>query len=122
MTVVLTLLTPPPSVNSIYRNVPGKGRRKTKAYRKWREDAVLWLRLQKPPAFTEQVSVSIELPLSTRGDADNRNKAALDALQEAGVVANDRLCDPVTIGRFGVSMTTITITPASEAATLRAAE
>ena len=110
MTVVLTLLTPPPSVNSIYRNVHGKGRRKTKAYKKWREDAVVWLRLQKPPAFTGTVSVVISLPRSTRGDADNRNKAALDALQEAGVVANDRLCDPVTIGRADVDLTTITIT------------
>lgn len=111
MTCVLTLLTPPPSVNEIYRNVPGKGRVKTKAYKKWREDAVLWLRLQKPPTFTGPVSVSIALPLATRGDADNRNKAALDALQEAGVVANDRLCDPVTIGRSDVTLTTITITP-----------
>lgn len=110
MTVVLTLLTPPPSVNSIYRNVAGKGRRKTRAYKKWREDAVLWLRLQKPPAFAGKVAVAIELPLATRGDADNRNKAALDALQEAGVVADDSQCDPVTIGRADVQVTTIHIT------------
>lgn len=111
MSCILTLLTPPPSVNEIYRNVPGKGRVKTNAYKKWREDAVLWLRLQKPPAFTGPVSVVIGLPRSTRGDADNRNKAALDALQEAGVVANDKQCDPVTIGRADVDLTTITITP-----------
>lgn len=107
--VVLTLLTPPPSLNGAFRNLRGKGRVKTKAYKKWREDAVLWLRLQKAPAFTGPVSVSITLPLATRGDADNRLKAALDALQDAGVVANDRQCDPVSIGRAGMTLTTITI-------------
>ena len=111
MTCVLTLLTPPPSVNEIYRNVPGKGRVKTKAYKGWRKDAEWQVSLQKPAHFTGPVAVSIALPMSTRGDVDNRAKATMDLLQKAGVVANDKQCDPVTIGRADVDLTTITITP-----------
>jgi len=137
MTVVLTLSAPPPSVNSMFFNTKVetiraasrlperrkvKGRTKTAKYRAWRTTAMWEVKLQKPPTFDARVAVKIELPMATRGDADNRIKAALDLLQQASVVVNDKLCDPVSCGRADVPVTTITITPASEAATLRAAE
>lgn len=111
MKVVLTLLSPPPSLNNAFKNVRGKGRVKTRAYKDWRRDAAWRLKLQKPPHFTGLVSVTIMLPMNTRGDADNRIKAALDSLQEAGVVKNDRQCCPVLIDRGNVEVTTITIEP-----------
>lgn len=113
MSVVLTISERPPSVNAMFwnnANGRGKGRIKTSAYRSWR-DAMAWeIASQKPPRFERRVSVKIELPQDTRGDADNRLKAVGDLLQQAGVVANDKLCDPVSIGRADVQQTTITIT------------
>lgn len=114
MKVVLTLLSPPPSLNNSTYNVPGKGRRKTRAYKDWRRDAAWQLKLQKPPHFTERVSVTIILPMNTRGDADNRIKAVLDSLQEAGVVKNDKQCFPTLVDRGDVELTTITIEPRVE--------
>ncbi|MFG1260058.1 RusA family crossover junction endodeoxyribonuclease [Xanthobacter flavus] len=110
MTVVLTLLTPPPSLNGAFRNVPGKGRVKTKAYKDWRQDAAWQIKAQRPPRFGETVAISIQVPRSVKADLDNLNKAVLDALQDAGVVANDRQCERVSICRSGVALTTIHIT------------
>lgn len=111
-TCTLTLLAPPPSVNKLYCNVPRVGRVKTQDYRRWAQVAHADLRRQKPPRFTGRVGVQIRLPMATRGDVDNRAKAVLDALQSAGVVVNDRQCDPVHIGRADVPLTTIVITEA----------
>lgn len=112
MTVVLTISELPWSVNAMYLNRAGsrgKGRIKAPGYRQWREAMGWEIRAQRPPAFDRRVSVSITLPMSTRGDADNRCKATLDLLQEAGVVTNDKLCDPISIGRADVEKTTIII-------------
>ncbi|MFG1302690.1 RusA family crossover junction endodeoxyribonuclease [Xanthobacter autotrophicus] len=114
MKVVLTLLSPPPSLNNAFKNVRGKGRVKTAEYKAWRKDAAWQLHLQKPPRFTGQVSVTILVPKSTRSDLDNLNKGILDALQDVGVVANDRQFDPISIGRADVELTTITIEPRVE--------
>jgi Holliday junction resolvase RusA-like endonuclease len=112
MTVTLTISELPWSVNAMYLNSAGgrgKGRIKAPGYRQWREAMGWEIRAQRPPAFDQRVSVSITLPQATRGDADNRCKAVLDLLQEAGVVTNDKLCDPVSIGRGDVFQTTIKI-------------
>lgn len=124
MRTVLTLTVPPPSVNRMFFNTrvetisantrkPAKrrvrGRTKTQEYRAWREAMGWEVRLQKPPTFETRVSVSIALPRATLGDADNRMKACLDLLQHVGVVVNDKLCDPVSIGRADVEQTTITL-------------
>ena len=107
--ITLTLPVPPPSLNNIYINVRGRGRVKSSAYRRWRDSTVFVLRAQHLPIFDARVAVEIVLPRAIRGDADNRAKACLDVLQAAGIVTNDRLCDPVHIGRGDVRETTITI-------------
>lgn len=110
-----TLSAPPTPVNGMYLNVPGKGRRKTPAYRRWRQAAAWELAAQRlghgVGTIAVPMAVSICLPRKTRGDADGRIKGALDALKDGGVVVDDALCDPVTIGRSDVALTTITITP-----------
>ena len=106
---VLTLPETPPSVNSLFANV-GRRRVKTRAYLAWRRAAEWELASQyRGQEIIGRVSVSIQLPMKTRGDADNRVKATLDALQGAGIIVNDSQCDPVSIGRAEVEQTTIHI-------------
>ena len=124
MRAVITLSVLPPSVNRMFFNTRVetssgdarkpinrriRGRSKTQAYRSWREAMGWEVKIQNPPTFDTRVKVSVELPMEMLGDADNRLKACLDLLQHMGVVTNDKLCDPVSIGRADVSQTTITI-------------
>lgn len=126
MTYTYVLTDPPPSVNDIYCNVSDKmraallakgkrvpGRIKTKEYKGWRQAACYELVSQRnrmsATTIRKRVAVRIDLPMKTRGDASNREKAALDALQDAKIIANDSQCDPVSIGRADVARTTITI-------------
>lgn len=113
MSYIYTLSEAPVPVNNMYLNVPGRGRVKTKRYKAWRM-ASSWELVEQRRAYgvnaiTERVSVTVHLPEKTRGDADGRLKATLDCLQDAGIISNDRLCDPVSIGRAEVEQTTIII-------------
>lgn len=82
----------PPSANTIFRNVPGRGRVKTAAYVKWRADAALGLRvIQKAGHIDGPVAIHIRVKrLRKNSDIDNRIKPTLDALVEAGVIEDDR--------------------------------
>jgi hypothetical protein len=76
---------------SLFFNRPkGKGRGLTLAYRNWRAFADRELRDQPPWHVPGRVEVRIYLPAVTRGDADNRIKATLDALVCAGRIEDDR--------------------------------
>lgn len=86
-TVVLSVA--PPSVNSLFHN-RAKGRGKTLDYRNWRTEADRELRAQRSWHVPGKVEVRIWLAATTRGDADNRIKAALDALVNAGRIEDDR--------------------------------
>lgn len=105
----LTLTDPPPSVNSLYVSKRNGGKAKTRRYAAWRKAAEWELHLQwKPRApIATNVAVMLLLPVKTQGDADNRLKAAQDALQVAMVVENDRLCRPTTADFADVPVTTI---------------
>lgn len=89
----LTLrLETPPSVNNLFRNVRGRGRVKTSAYRSWQNAAVFSIFAQTPPhrLIAAPYFIRIDLPLKMRGDIDGRLKAAIDALVAAGVLSDDR--------------------------------
>lgn len=87
----LSLSVTPPSVNGMYYNRPkGGGRGKTLAYRNWRRDALIELATQDRWHVPGKVEVRIYLPAITRGDADNRIKATLDALVAAGRIEDDK--------------------------------
>ncbi len=82
----------PPSTNNLYLNMRGRGRVQTPAYRAWIIEAGAELKRQvKPPCFADddRVVIKIDLDDTRRGDADNRNKAILDALVSAGVIPGD---------------------------------
>ncbi len=91
---MITLHLPmPPSVNQAYRNVPGVGRVKTDAARKY-EGAVLAILMVHRPrikTITGDVVVSAAFgPRNKRRDLDNCAKLPLDALVKAGVIEDDR--------------------------------
>ena len=112
---IYTLSSPPPSLNNIFYNLPTGGRAKTGEYKAWRRAAAWELAAQRQALGVKgpiavPVAVEVLLPQAVRGDVDNRAKGALDALQAAGIILNDSLCDPVTIRRADVRQTTIHIT------------
>jgi crossover junction endodeoxyribonuclease RusA len=71
----------PPSVNSMFANVPGKGRVKSAEYRRWFEAARWTIAAHRPLLVTYDVVVDILCQRPTKtSDIDNRQKALLDAL------------------------------------------
>lgn len=71
----------PPSVNAMYRNVPGKGRVKTAKYKSWLHDAGWILRMYKPRKTLADVVLTVAIRRPTaNSDLDNRFKALQDLL------------------------------------------
>lgn len=84
----------PPSTNNLFTQGYVKGRMRrfpTRQYKKWRFDAVVIIRSHRPPRLIGNVKCTVELrpPNNVRRDADNYNKAILDALVEARVLHDD---------------------------------
>lgn len=89
----------PPSVNSSYANVTGRGRIATKALRDWKRDAGWRLKLQERKQFAGPFRIAIYLPEAMRGDIDNRTKGILDLLVEHRVTPDDRFAKFVSAER-----------------------
>jgi crossover junction endodeoxyribonuclease RusA len=84
----------PPSVNNLFSQgvVKGKVRRfPSRQYKAWRKEAVIRLLAAKLPRFSVPVVIKLALtPKDARArDADNYNKAVIDALVEARLVPAD---------------------------------
>ena len=98
----------PPSMNALWRSRRGGGGGRVRVYRdprytRWLRDAgVHWLQ-QRPPGFETipgPFEATIQLgKLRLNADADNRIKPTLDALEQMGVVANDKFCRRITVER-----------------------
>lgn len=83
----------PPSVNQLYRNVPGRGRVKTRHYADWVAQALRQLRTQNWDYVPGRTVVCMKIPRPAgrkSGDLDNKCKAALDLLVKAGVMDDDK--------------------------------
>lgn len=85
------LLPPPISTNSLFANVPGRGRIATQDYKAWKLQADQLLRAQTRPRFLTPVFVSLMLGEIDVGnmDSDNAAKAAIDALKRAQIIVDD---------------------------------
>lgn len=89
----------PPSVNSAYRNVPGKGRVATGALNDWKRDAGWAIKLAKCGRVEGHYTLSILVPEDMPGDVSNRVKAAEDLLVAHGVTPDDRHARRVSVER-----------------------
>lgn len=80
-----------PSLNSMYRNVPGVGRVKSSDYKKWAKLAMQEMMIQRnQPLPTPPVTLTIRLPDSGgRGDLSNRVKALEDLLVRMHCLPDD---------------------------------
>ena len=90
--VCTTLTIPaPPSVNKLFKNLPGRGRAKTKDYKSWLAEAGWMVREQMVDAVPGRVVVTISVERDNLlADIDNRCKAVLDLLVECKVIEDDR--------------------------------
>lgn len=96
MTTVVNIPSPP-SVNMLFRNVPGKGRVKTKRYLTWQRAAQNEILSQKPEYIPGPVSIEIVCRRNTRADIDNLAKGPIDLLVSAGVIDDDRNVERLSI-------------------------
>lgn len=90
--------TAPPSTNGLFRNVRGRGRVKTDRYKKWRDKASWEIRLQhKGPPLDGPTALTLSMRRPrANADLDNHLKAAIDALEEGGAIANDKQISCIT--------------------------
>lgn len=82
----------PPSVNAMFRNVPGVGRVKTGDYVAWKKEAMREMMVQRVGQEIPKAPVQITVCLPDakgRWDADNYVKAPLDCLKAMGVIEDD---------------------------------
>lgn len=90
---MITISIPvPPSVNGAWCNVPGRGRVKSAAYRKWSADAGMLAKVQVAgkPQITGPLVVSIRCERPRAGaDVDNRIKPVLDLLTDIRLIGDD---------------------------------
>lgn len=88
----------PPSVNALYRNVPGRGRVKTTAYYDYTTLAVTAIKRQRVPHVAGHVVmvIGVERARNT-SDISNRIKALEDCIVKAGVIEDDRFVTATAI-------------------------
>lgn len=84
----LVSLPVPPSVNALYAHHKRR-RYKTKKYDQWIERAGWEVMSQRPSPVKGPYRLYLSLP-KTRGDPDNRIKAASDLLVNLGLIPDDR--------------------------------
>lgn len=96
----MTLSLPfPPTTNNLFRNVPGKGRVKSDAYKKWLAEAAWLVRQQRPTPILGSYSLAIvaDRPDRRARDLDNLTKAVGDLLKHAGVITDDHLAKSIVL-------------------------
>ncbi len=100
----MTLRLPvPPSVNSLYANIPGVGRITSRRYKQWQTEVGWQILIQKPQRIIGPYALAITVPQKMRGDIDGRLKAILDLLWKQRVTSDDSLCESVSIKRGDVT-------------------
>lgn|GEM_PF-1556642 len=81
----------PPSTNTLFRNVKGIGRVKTRLYEDFIRMGMAAIRAQKVPPVTGNIIAVIGVErMSLSADIDNRLKALLDTIVMAGIIQDDR--------------------------------
>mgnify|MGYP000392102332 FL=1 len=87
----------PPSVNALYRNVPGVGRVKTQKYEQWIRSTGFEVIAQRPKAIEGRYHLTIRAERTgKRRDLDNILKALNDLLVKVHIVEDDSKMESVT--------------------------
>ncbi len=90
-------ISPPPSVNHLFTNVPGVGRVKSQEYRDWIEAAMM--EMQTGPVGPVRLPCRITVIIfggkgfNKQRDIDNVLKPVIDLCKTAGVIDNDRVTE-----------------------------
>jgi crossover junction endodeoxyribonuclease RusA len=89
----------PPSTNMLYRNVPGRGRAKTKRYMEWINAAGWDMNAQRPPKHDGKITLDITVQKKDKRKRDISNfvKAVEDLLVSHSVIVDDSLVQQVTV-------------------------
>lgn len=88
----------PPSVNEIYKNVPGRGRVKAEVYDKFIAMCLASIRMQRVRRLNGNVLAIFGVErMSLSADIDNRLKAMLDAIVKAGIIQDDSLVTGIAV-------------------------
>lgn len=104
----------PPSLNGLFRNIPGKGRRKTKTYLAWIKEAGWELVMQRPTPVAGPYELSLVIP-KRHGDLDNYCKAVSDLIVKHHLVEDDRHARKITLSIDDrADAATVTISKAEE--------
>lgn len=99
-TQAISLVLPfPPSVNSAYRNVPGRGRVKTKVYRDWFTEATIMAKLQARGNIEGHYAFHMMASRPDRRvrDLGNLEKVTHDLCVSLGLVEDDSLCERILL-------------------------
>ena len=90
----------PPSVNQLWKPVAYRFVNSAK-YNDWHNKARFEMLIQSKPRrpLEGKLAVELKLPAGDLGDVDNRAKAAIDMLQHAKVIGNDRDVDDLHVYR-----------------------
>ena len=81
----------PPTLNTAFLNIPGRGRVASKQYKAWTAEALWMIKSQNASQFSVEVSISIGIvaPDKRARDIDNLIKPVLDVLVKALVIKDD---------------------------------
>lgn len=93
----------PPSVNALWRRREGQTSfYLTPRYATWKRvfDSIIMATVPRPKIVGHFAATITLNEAKRKGDADNRAKAILDALQRCAIIENDSLADSITI-RWG---------------------
>jgi crossover junction endodeoxyribonuclease RusA len=113
----LTVRLPyPPSVNSLFTNVPGRGRVPVARYQTWRKAAQNEITSQRAGWSVKSISGPVRVtiiagkPDRRRRDIDNICKAPLDTLVSMGLIDDDSAIQSLTVSWGDVSGALVEIT------------
>lgn len=92
-------LPKPISVNALRRPKETGGFCNTKVYKAWKTEVGLLINAQRAGGVYGPYALTITVTTKWGGDLGNVEKAVSDALQDNGVVQNDKLCQEIKIRR-----------------------
>jgi Holliday junction resolvase RusA-like endonuclease len=79
----------PPPANSLFANVAGKGRVKSRRYRAWIKEAGWLVRSQRVGTIEGAVQIRVEISNSAKSDTDSFFKSILDLAVRNGLIEDD---------------------------------